>query len=89
MLRIQPFRAITIHIDYKLPTVRIKEGRCLPSAPRGECKLFHHLIIYTMLGNIRGKKERRKESEECVEKLTTDHLAFPDETPVGSQGATE
>lgn len=62
MLRIQPFRAITIHIDYKLPTVQIRKGRCLPSALRGEYKLFRHLIIYTMLGNIKEtkKKEERK-----------------------------
>lgn len=54
----------------------------MPSAPRGECTLSHHLRIHTMLGNIRGNGKRRKESNECVEKLTSDHWAFSEETLV-------
>lgn len=67
VLRSQPFRAITIHIDYKPPTVQGKEGRCLPSAQRGDWKLFYHLMIYTTLANIRGKEKEERKQRVCGE----------------------
>lgn len=64
VLRSQPCRVVTIHTDYKLPTVQIKDGRCLPSF-RSECKSFYHLMKYTMMGVIMGKKGKESGKQKC------------------------
>lgn len=42
-----------------------KRRRCLPSF-LSECKFFRHLMRYTMLGDIMGKKGRESGKQRCV-----------------------
>lgn len=66
-LRTQPFGAITIHIDYKLPTARIKEGgacQVLGGANASYFTIWWYTPYWETLGK---KKKRRKESRVCWE----------------------
>lgn len=66
-LRTQPFGAITIHIDYKLPTARIKEGgacQVLGGANASYFTIWWYTPRWETLGE---KRKKRKESRMCWE----------------------
>ena len=78
-LRTQPFGAITIHIDYKLPTAQIKEGGACQVLGGANASYFT-IWWYTPYWETLGKKRKGEKKVECVERLATDHPTFLGET---------